>query len=142
MKTVSEHQNDIFSTGVTPSIDIGNSVTQDRWPETLAQLIEVFTAALMREYKLNQEQAANQARTITYEMAMYFGGNQVYLPKGDKLQRAIRDNAIWKNFNGRNIHELVTQYRLTHQQIHNIVREQRALHLAKVQPKLPFDDNR
>lgn len=95
---------------------------------------------MRRQYKLSESVAIKQAQDSVIAIARHFGGRAVYLPIGKKLELALRDKNIWLNYNGRNVHELVRKYHLSHQQIYNVIEKQRAVGLAKRQPTLPFDE--
>ncbi len=107
------------------------------WPQALVDMLDVIAASLARELG-DQEQARRLAALAIRELAHYFGGRMTYLPRGDRLERALRDKAIWDAHDGRrtSVLELAARYRLTEQQIYAILREQRALHVRRVQPGL------
>ena len=107
------------------------------WPQTLADLVDVFSAHLQRRKDLAIEEARREAQDLIVVLANYFGGRQIYLPRDEKLRLALRDNQIWRDFDGRNIDVLEKRWRLTRQQIYNIIAHQRALHKKRVQPELP-----
>ena len=99
--------------------------------------MDVFTDHFQRRKGQAEDAARVEAQDLIVVLANYFGGRQVYLPRDEKLRLALRDNQIWHNFDGRDIDVLEKRWRLTRQQIYNIIAHQRALHKKRVQPELP-----
>lgn len=97
-----------------------------KWPSTLAEIIDILTCELVRQGE-NSDNAKSKAAKLTGVMAHYFGGKSVYLPTGDVLKDALRNVQIYHDFDGRNVSELVSKYRLSESHIYAILREQRAL---------------
>ncbi|TEW31412.1 transcriptional regulator [Histophilus somni] len=116
-----------------PDIEIKN-----RWPTTLANIIDVMRTELVRQ-GLAQDSANKQASKLVGVIAHYFGGQSIYLPTGDKLKEALRNTAIYQDFTGNNVPELVRKYQLSESHIYAIIREQRALYRRRNQPELCFD---
>lgn len=97
-----------------------------KWPSTLAEIIDILTCELVRQGE-NAESAKSKAAKLVGVMAHYFGGKSVYLPTGDVLKDALRNVQIYQAFDGRNVSDLVSKYRLSESHIYAILREQRAL---------------
>ena len=108
------------------------------WPKTLAELVDVIASHLRRTHHCEESIAKRQAIETTLVIANHFGGSPVYLPKGDKLRRAIRDTQIFHEATGDNISILAKKHGLTNVQIYTIISKQRRLYIDKIQPKL-FD---
>ena len=109
------------------------------WPKALHDLICVIESQIKRHHPALTDQAYELARSNVMAIAHYLGGRQLYLPRDDRLQRALRDHRIYERYKGRKNHdELATEYGLTTIQIYNIVAQQRQLATARVQPRL-FD---
>lgn len=108
-----------------------------RWPQALVDMLDVMANALARQID-DQDQARKLATVALRALARYHGGRMFYLPKGDSLERALRDKAIWEAHDGRRatVQELAARHGLTEQQIYSILREQRALHRRRIQPTL------
>jgi Mor family transcriptional regulator len=104
-----------------------------RWPKQLADMIDVLADHFQRRRNMEDEDAAAEATQVITVIAHYFGGRLTYIPRDEKLRLALRDNLIWLQFNGRNILELANRHQLTEVQVYNIIREQRSLHVARVQ---------
>jgi Mor family transcriptional regulator len=105
------------------------------WPQTLANLVDVFTDHFQRRKGHSNEAAHMEARDLIVVLANYFGGRQVYLPRDEKLRLALRDNLIWRDFDGRNFDVLEKRWQLTRQQIYNIIAHQRVLHKKRAQQR-------
>ena len=108
---------------------LGHEVRDDRrvWPETLAELVDVFTEHLARQGQ-SRDQARAEAQDLIVVLAHHFGGRRVYLPGDKTLRLALRDLQIWRDFDGRNIAVLESRWQLTRQQLYNIIAVQRRRH--------------
>ncbi|AEB49293.1 Mor transcription activator family protein [Aeromonas veronii] len=73
-----------------------------KWPKALAELVDVLACELVRG-GMEPDLAKAQARKLALVQAHYMGGRAYYLPTGEHLKAALRDRAIWDEFNGRNI---------------------------------------
>ncbi|WP_428986688.1 Mor transcription activator family protein [Stenotrophomonas lactitubi] len=62
----------------------------------------------------------------------------MYLPSGVRLRNALRDAEIYRLAKRGNITELAQRHGLTEVAVYRIIREQRELHLSKVQGRLEF----
>lgn len=113
-------------------------VTQ-RWPRDLVAMLEVIANALDRD---GDDQARRHATIAARALGQYHGGRMYYLPTGEALDRALRDKSMWDSYHGRRdeVIQFCEQYGLTEQQVYKILREQRALHVKRVQRSLPLDD--
>ena len=111
---------------------------RSRWPAELVAMLDVAAAALAEE--LDAEQAEHMATRMMMALARYHGGRMFYLPKGEGLQRALRDRAIYRQYahHRGSILQLASQYKLTEQQIYRIIDQQRSLHVRRIQPELPL----
>lgn len=109
-----------------------------KWPKSLAELIDVMAAELERQ-GLDPDRARRMAGKQAGAVAHFLGGRVYYLPTGDKLKDALRDDMIWAEFNGRNLDALASKFRLSQPHLYAILRQQRALHRARHQPDLPFN---
>ena len=106
------------------------------WPRSLADMLSVIQHQLMRSQSLTKDAAYPVARDIMASLAHYMGGRQLYFPRDDRLQRALRDIRIYQTFDGRNHQALADHYGLTTMQIYNIVAQQKKLHISRVQNSL------
>lgn len=106
-----------------------------KWPKALADLVSVIEAAHLRAGDA-PEIAQRRAFVTVRALSHYAGGRQLYMPKGEILERALRDREIWSRYNGRNIDDLVAEFDLGFVQVYSIIAEQRALHRQRIQPSL------
>ncbi|NJI10824.1 Mor transcription activator family protein [Aeromonas veronii] len=103
-----------------------------KWPKALSELVDVLACELVRG-GMEPELAKAQARKLALVQAHYMGGRAYYIPTGDHLKAALRDRAIWDEFNGRNIDQLARKHSLSVPQTYAVVAEQRKLTRRKVQ---------
>lgn len=110
----------------------------EKWPPLVVEIIDLIRT--VRESQgANEEEANMQALEITQHICKTLGGVQVYLPRGKKLEAAIRNNKIWLEFTGNNIDHLMHKYDMSQVRIYQIISEQRKLHIKKVQTELFTD---
>ncbi|CAD7510660.1 TPA: transcriptional regulator [Aeromonas dhakensis] len=106
-----------------------------KWPKALSELVDVLACELVRGGMV-PEQAKAQARKLALVQAHYMGGRAYYIPTGEHLKAALRDRAIWDEFNGRNIDQLARKHGLSVPQTYAVVAEQRELTKRRYQPDL------
>ena len=106
-----------------------------KWPKALANLVDVVEAAHRRAGD-DKDLARDRAFITVRALSRYAGGRQLYMPKGDVLERALRDREIWERHRGNNVDDLAEAYGLTVVQVYSILAEQRALHRQRMQPPL------
>ncbi|MFM1647623.1 Mor transcription activator family protein [Aeromonas salmonicida] len=106
-----------------------------KWPKALAELVDVLACELVRGGMV-PDLAKAQARKLALVQAHYMGGRAYYIPTGDHLKAALRDRAIWDEFNGRNIDVLARRYKLSAPQIYAIISSQRKIQLECRQQRL------
>lgn len=109
---------------------------RSKWPQALADMVTVIEAAHRRAGD-DEETARLRAFVTVRALSRFAGGRQLYMPKGEALDRALRDREIWTR-HGRecNVEDLATAYSLTTVQVYSILAEQRALHRKRLQPSL------
>lgn len=110
---------------------------EDAWPQLLVDMLLVMQTAF-QDVGAKPDQARELAITGMRALAIYHGGRTFYLPRGDKLEQALRDARMWDEFNGKNVGALCTRYKLTEQRVYQVLAEQRTLRARKIQPVL-FD---
>ncbi|WP_296280584.1 Mor transcription activator family protein [Pseudoxanthomonas sp.] len=125
--------------GMPTDLDLASgaldAVPATKWAQGLVQLIEVQEATFQR-LGVDEAEAFRLARAATLAIAEFHGGRQWYLPRGDDLATALRDAEIYRRARRGNIQDLAREYQLTDQHVWRIVRQQRALHLRKIQGDL------
>lgn len=106
-----------------------------KWPQALTDMLSVIEAA--HRHRGDDD---NTARTLAFiavrALAHYHGGHIFYLPKGEQIDRALRDREIFECFNGTNVSELASKYNLNDVRIYKILAEQRKLARDRHQPDL------
>lgn len=109
-----------------------------KWPKALAELVDVLACELVRG-GMESDLAKAQARKLALVQAHYMGGRAYYIPTGDHLKAALRDRAIWDEFNGRNIDQLARKHGLSVPQTYAVVAHQRRLAYAARQCLLTLE---
>ncbi|CDL79745.1 Mor transcription activator family protein [Xenorhabdus cabanillasii] len=110
-----------------------------RWPQLLADMVDLFSTELQRQ-GYDGPAARLSASKLVSSLAHYYGGRAVYLPTGETLKAALRDNQLfseWSRSRG-NVDVLARKYSLTNSTVYAILRQQLALHRKRYQPGL-FD---
>jgi Mor family transcriptional regulator len=121
--------------------------TAGRWPEQLAELMDLVAEVLAGVQQPLPHQARHDAACIVRRLAESYGGSSFYWPKPDSLERVLRDMTIWADFDGtvhgrRGIAALAKRHALSEMRIHQILTRERTLHRARVQLSLPLADEK
>ena len=139
---MAEEQGDLLAGG--PLTDIGaealDAIPADKWEKALVEFIEVGEAALRRD-GLGEEEAFKQARSVVLGIAEFRGGRLFYLPKGERLLKALRDMEIFRRAKAGNIEALAEEHGLDVIHVYRIIREQRKLHITRTQRELPLGES-
>lgn len=106
-----------------------------KWPQALTDMLSVIEAAY-RQRGDDDKTARTLAFIAVRALAHYHGGHIFYLPKGEQIDRALRDREIFECFNGTNVSELASKYNLNDVRIYKILAEQRKLARDRHQPDL------
>ena len=110
-----------------------------QWPQMLADFIDVLRHAYGRAGVAERE-ADRLARLGVLAVSEYLGGRYFYLARGSSLRQALRDDEIWRDFNGRNISELAAKHDLCERTVYRVLAEQRAMRRNRRQGQL-FPDS-
>lgn len=105
---------------------------RSNWPATLQSINELILSELKR-MGFEEQMLADK---LTMALGQYFGGRDIYIPKGDNLRQAIRNIEIWRKFTGFNDKQLAHEYGLTERQLRNILSQQRTAEFKRKQTKL------
>lgn len=97
-----------------------------KWPQALADMLAVIESAYRRAGD-DDKAARARAFVAVRALAHYHGGHIFYLPKGQQIDRALRDREIWERHTGSNVNELAREYDLNEVRIYKILAEQRRL---------------
>lgn len=111
---------------------------EERWAQSLVDMVRV-QEAVYRRAGHPEDDAFELARAGVMALAEYYGGRMWYLPRGDRLRAALRDAEIYRRVKRGNIRALAVEYGLSEPQIYRINRQQKALHMKRIQGRL-FDD--
>lgn len=117
--------------------NIPESELTARWPQLLADIVDLFCAELSRQ-GYDAPAAKLSAGKLVGVLAHYYGGRAAYLPTGDILKSALRDNQLfleWSQSNG-DIDGLAGKYSLTNSTVYAILRQQMRLHRKRYQADL------
>lgn len=115
--------------------DLFDQSTTKAWPQTLVNFIDVVENQLQRD-GFTAEQARDIAQSAVMAMAEFAGGRQIYLPKGTRLQQALRDRTIYQKWRGNNMDTLIREFGLSQPQLYNIIAAQQKLHAKSLQDDL------
>lgn len=126
---------DLFENAPTDASRVDVSPPDDRWPTTLAELVDVLRATFIRR-GLAEGVALDSAQSAVLAISQHLGGRQIYLPTGERIRAAMRDRRIYLEYNGRNREELALRYGITTRRVEMIAAEQRAIHVRRIQPDL------
>lgn len=139
---MAEKQIDLLGTGTLTDVDAAvlDTVPADKWEKALVEFIEVGEAALRRR-GLTEDDAFAHARDVVLAIAEFRGGRLFYLPKGERLLKALRDMEIFRRARGGNIEALADEYGVGVIQIYAIIRHQRKLHIKRTQRELPLGES-
>jgi Mor family transcriptional regulator len=137
---VSRLQADIFDAMTCDPLDLVERLdqvgaTDCAWPQTLADIVAVF-AAHRRRQGLSDEAALTDAQELAVLLAEYLGGRRHYLPRGEQLRRALRDQQIYMQMGRMPVSQIAQTHGITETQVYAIHAEQRKLFLRRRQGRL------
>ncbi|MES2947511.1 MAG: Mor transcription activator family protein [Pseudomonadota bacterium] len=95
-------------------------------PELWREFAEQFFAALCfcpMLAKQTDEKVAALAANLVYQFISAFGGTQLYIPNGARNFRGDVNEQIVKDFNGRNIRQLVSKYNISERHVRKILED-------------------
>ena len=72
------------------------------------------------EERLSDDNVMNLARIAVVALSIHIGGNMIYFPRGERLQKVLRYAEIYKLFDGNNTIELAIKFKLSRQTIYDI----------------------
>lgn len=76
------------------------------------------------------------AEALATTLSSYLGGQDLYIPKGERLNVALRNIRIWREFKDNNLEQLCRPgrlYGLSERRVSQIVAEQRTAFVARKQ---------
>lgn len=109
---------------------------RERCPPLLVEIADHAADVLKTELGLDPERAAHGGYLIMRRIAEAVGGAAIYIPTADSIERHERDEAIWREFTGDNVHELARKYGVTTIHLYRLIKRLRAEEAAKRQGNL------
>ncbi|MBE9577867.1 MULTISPECIES: Mor transcription activator family protein [Moraxella] len=113
----------------------GKSSQQGR---ALLQDLKTHTEHLLSEVNLSPDQARQVANELMFQISQQWGGQLIYIIKGEKYLADKRDIEIYRAFNGHNHAELAQKYGLSLPYIYRILKRMNELERTQNQFEL-FD---
>lgn len=114
------------------------------WPARLVEFYEVLSHSLEKVGHIKDTEKDRTNTILTAAMvtaiANHFGGVSFYLPHNEKLDRAIRDIKIYKEFTGNNHGKLAKKYHVSEMTIRTALANQYKMRHKKIQPSLFQED--
>ncbi len=101
-----------------------------RWEGTLVEMSSLAENKLLQLLPGMADTVPKIAREMVYAICQTMGGAVVYIPRGDKLRRALRDAEIFREWRDKNVRPdaLARKFDLSSQAVYDIIARQRALH--------------
>ncbi|MGI3040178.1 Mor transcription activator family protein [Shewanella algae] len=104
-----------------------------RCPTNLQSLCELNRTALHSRGVYESDVLAEHLATL---IGCYLGGRDMYIPSGERLNVALRDICIWREFKDNNLEQLCRLYGLSERRVSQIVAEQHTAFVARKQRRL------
>lgn len=98
------------------------AVDQFNEPEVLEGLRDIVSQTLSNELDITPGKAKRIASEVAVEFCDLYGGLQVYIAKGLRVQLTARDRKIFSEFDGYNYEELAKKYRVSVRWLYHLVR--------------------
>jgi Mor family transcriptional regulator len=105
------------------------------YPAILLEMGELVQTELTKA-EVPELLAAALAETLVEHMRERYGGQNIYLPKGQVARTVRRRAAMWAEFTGDNYRDLARKYGMSLQYCYQQIRFARAEHLARTQGDL------
>lgn len=105
-----------------------------RWPRQMAEITDLLADELAKGLPASEADMARPlAGRLMARVAREYGGAYLYVPKGDALQRALRDNQLWADYDGtcdgpNGIRALARREGLAELSVYRLIAAQRCLH--------------
>lgn len=105
-----------------------------RGMEFFNSLRDILSTALADQDKLSGPEADAVIRAVEQGIVDFWGGIQLYIPV-EALNLLLRNEQIYRDYNGDNIPELCRQYHLSVTQVRKIINEIRTTRKGLTTPK-------
>ena len=128
---------ELFDAGEVDKLDpdkvlahMEDAVVLARWQGTLVEMSSLAESQLHQELPDRADDVPKIARAVVYAICQTMGGAVVYIPRGDKLRRALRDAEIFREWRDKNVRPdaLARKFDLSSQAVYDIIARQRVLH--------------
>lgn len=133
-------QNDMFGLDsdqpIALHLDDDVIIDRRKWPKDLVEMADFVRAELAAA---GIEDAERQLLIEKVLVALCFrsGGRGFYLPQAHSVKTALLHKRIHDDWAAEiPVQQLIKKYRMSEQTLYGIIKEQRALHRARIQPEL------
>lgn len=99
--------------------------------------IRILVQRLTTDLGIDEPTALAVARDSIHQVCSELGPDLVYIPKGLEFEVTPKHLAIYQDFNGRNMHEVVAKHKVSPQWVYNICSRIRKAEQADRQRQLP-----
>lgn len=97
----------------------------------------IFVQRLATDLGMDEETAEAVSRDSIHQLCAELGPDLVYIPKGLEFEVTQKHMAIYNDFNGRNMHEVVAKHKVSPQWVYSICSRIRKAEQAARQGSLP-----
>lgn len=119
-------------TDTTATAEAMRPKAEDGYPELLRDMAGIVERQLLQG-GVEAQLAAAIAMNVVEEVREHFGGQMLYMPKGELWQRRRVWQAMWADFNGRNHDELAKKFGMNVVGVYRVLAIMRAEHRKRVQ---------
>jgi Mor family transcriptional regulator len=112
--------------------DRAKEMTEQNYPEALTFLKSKIVKVL-KEQGIAEEIASSCAHYVAEEVRQEWGGEAIYIGKGQDYELSQRDQEIYAKFNGTNQHALCKEYNISYVWLCKIIKHQRKAMIKKQQ---------
>jgi len=120
---------------------MNNESFKSKAPELLQDMASHVQAVLVEYGEINPDIASGLGQEAAERIAHSWGGDLVYIPKGDSIRSERRANDVWSHFNGRNAQELARQHGISLVWAYKIIKRKRDEEIARRQGVLFKSDD-
>lgn len=135
-----KEQHDMFDIDSSQpiAIHLDDNVIADRrkWPKDLVEIAD-FIRAELDAAGIQDEERQLLIEKVLVAMCFRSGGRGFYLPQAHSIKTALLHKRIYDDYVANMpMKALIQKYRMSEQTLYGIIKEQRAIHLARIQPAL------
>jgi Mor family transcriptional regulator len=115
--------------------------SRNRAPELLADVAEFISLTLSELVSMEPSKAQHVGKEVAGRLGAYWGGQNLYFPKGLSVKLGERDRQIYADFTGANHHELARKYDITLPWVYQIVKAARKEEISRRQGDMFLTDH-